>query len=602
MAGQMSDLMFNIVAQDRTRAAFAAANSNADSFGKKGAAAAREASKGIDVARGSVANLAAQFSDIGVQLSGGQSPLLIALQQGSQIGQVLGPLGAAGAVQTLGSAFLSLLSPVNLLTIGTIALGGAAFEYFSSMLEDGADAEETLERQRDLIGQVVQRWGDALPALREYADALERAEQAAQIGEASSAAASQQWAGLRSQAEDLNIEFADLLSLLQQSGAEAEGVVALQDAFGDLQERIEDGTATAQDAEQVQAALFSLFQETGIPAVDALMGRFAGLAEQIANASAQAAKFTAEGAFAAGRQVLPQLGTVGPVFSGEGRFLNPAQLQDLNARNTRSQTEIEQARLARRGGGGGGRGGGGGKSDEERQAESIQRVIQSLEDEQAALGKSKTEQRVMQALRRADVDATSAQGQQISQLITQIDAEKEALKSASDAADFMQDNLRDSFSELIPQIETGNKALDGFINRLIEASAEALFFGSGPFGGLFGGGGLFSIFGGGRAIGGAVDPWRDYLVGENGPEIVRIGSRGGVVGSVPDQQGGGTQGVHVTFGFSADNNGNIQPFVEKVAEKKVSAAVPSIVSAANSQVVPTMARYQAGRAGGDYRT
>ncbi|ATE84728.1 hypothetical protein B9J07_25595 [Sinorhizobium sp. LM21] len=532
MAGQMSDLMFNIVAQDRTRMAFDAANQNADGWSKKTAAAARDAAKSVEIAKGSVGNLAAQFSDIGVQLAGGQSPFLIALQQGSQIGQVLGPLGAAGAVQALGSAFFSLLSPVNLLTIGTIALGGVAFAYFSDLLGQGADAEETLQRQAELIGQVADRWGDAVPALREYAEALERAEQIAQLGEASTAAASKQWDGLRSQIGDLNVEFADLVSLLQAAGVETEGVVSLQNAVGGLQQKIDDGTASAEDADAVHSALFSMFQDTGIPAVEALMNRVAGLAAQITSASNAAAKFSLDRLAVTG--LYPSQGAYSNVdrsadgaIQGSGAQLLPGgRVPVPEGRGTPELSGFPYERIGR-GGGGGGRG----KSDEERQAENIQRVIQSLEDEQKALGKSKTEQRIMQSLRRADVDATSAQGQQISTLITQIEAEKEALKEAKEAGDFMRDALKDSFSDLIPEIETGNKALDSFINKLIQASAEALFFGSGPLGGFFGGGGFLSgLFGGGRAVGGGVDPWRDYLVGENGPELIRIGSRGGRVG------------------------------------------------------------------------
>ncbi|WLR92181.1 phage tail length tape measure family protein [Shinella zoogloeoides] len=527
MAGQMSDLMFNIVAQDRTRAAFTAANSNADAFAKKGAAAAREASKGIDVARGSVANLAAQFSDIGVQLSGGQSPFLIALQQGSQIGQVLGPMGAAGAAQALGSAFLSLLSPVNLLTIGTIALGGAAFAYFSDLLSGGEDAEETLERQLDLVRQVASQWGEAVPALRDYVAALEQAERISQIIDANSAAASSQWAGLRGEVADLNVEFADAISQIMAFGGHDAEVSKLQAAFNDLASGIADGSATAQEAEAIQAALFALFETTGNSAVEGLMARFAALAEQIGNASAAASKFNLTGAF-------PSRGAYGNVErSADGPIQGASFLPSgaIPTPESRGTPELSGFPFERFGSGGGRRGGG--KSEEERQAENIQRVIQSLEDEQVALGKSKTEQRIMQSLRRADVDATSAQGQQIAQLITQIENEKEALKLATDAGNFMRDALKESFSELIPEIETGNRALDSFINKLIQASAEAMFFGSGPMAGLFGtsGGGLLSgLFGGGRALGGAVDPWRDYLVGENGPEIVRIGSRGGRVG------------------------------------------------------------------------
>lgn len=68
-----------------------------------------------------VANLAAQFNDIGVTAAMSMSPLQIALQQGTQISQVLGPMGAAGAVRALGGAFMSVISPLSLLTIGMVA-------------------------------------------------------------------------------------------------------------------------------------------------------------------------------------------------------------------------------------------------------------------------------------------------------------------------------------------------------------------------------------------------------------------------------------------------------------------------------------------------
>ena len=32
-------------------------------------------------------------------------------------------------------------------------------------------------------------------------------------------------------------------------------------------------------------------------------------------------------------------------------------------------------------------------------------------------------------------------------------------------------------------------------------------------------------------------------------------------------------GVHITFGFSADNNGNIKPFVEKVSQQIMSSGI-----------------------------
>ena len=122
------------------------------------AAAARQQ---IAHLRGQTGNLAAQFQDIGVQLAGGQSPFLIALQQGGQISQVLGPAGARGAVAALAGAFAALVSPVSLATIGIIAAGGAAIQYFST-LGDGEKSAEELQKQADRIGQV----GKAVGATR----------------------------------------------------------------------------------------------------------------------------------------------------------------------------------------------------------------------------------------------------------------------------------------------------------------------------------------------------------------------------------------------------------------------------------------------------
>lgn len=63
----------------------------------------------------------------------------------------------------------------------------------------------------------------------------------------------------------------------------------------------------------------------------------------------------------------------------------------------------------------------------------------------------------------------------------------------------------------------------------------------------------------------------------------------------------GQQAVHVTVGVSADNNGNLLPFVEEVSQRTVSTAAPKIVSAANQNVVPVMAAHQKNKAGAEWR-
>jgi hypothetical protein len=63
-------------------------------------------------------NIAAQFQDIGVTAAMGMSPLLVALQQGTQLSSAF----AGSGLKQLGAAFKQLISPVSLLTIGIVGL------------------------------------------------------------------------------------------------------------------------------------------------------------------------------------------------------------------------------------------------------------------------------------------------------------------------------------------------------------------------------------------------------------------------------------------------------------------------------------------------
>lgn len=129
---------------------------------------ARGAGDSARIAAGQVGNLSAQFFDIGVMMQAGQNPLQLALQQGSQIAQVIGPMGAAKAVRALGTAFMSLLSPVNLITIGAIAAGAAMM----SWLTRSKDEAETLEDVLDRINSRLDEFGDL--ASRGTDDLIER--------------------------------------------------------------------------------------------------------------------------------------------------------------------------------------------------------------------------------------------------------------------------------------------------------------------------------------------------------------------------------------------------------------------------------------------
>ncbi|WP_051903692.1 phage tail length tape measure family protein [Neorhizobium vignae] len=119
------------------RGATGAASSAAQAYAQQGAAAAN-ASKQIELmnkaanqnrgagGRANVGNIAAQFQDIAVTAAMSMNPLQIALQQGTQLVGVLSAMERP--VAGLAQAFLALLSPLSLVTIGLVAAAAAGLQ------------------------------------------------------------------------------------------------------------------------------------------------------------------------------------------------------------------------------------------------------------------------------------------------------------------------------------------------------------------------------------------------------------------------------------------------------------------------------------------
>jgi len=99
--------------------------------------------------RANVGNIAAQFQDIGVTAAMGMNPMMIALQQGTQLSAVFAASGQSLG-KTLSTAFASVISPVALLTIGFVALAAAGLQAVDwsglavSSLRGLADVLETI--------------------------------------------------------------------------------------------------------------------------------------------------------------------------------------------------------------------------------------------------------------------------------------------------------------------------------------------------------------------------------------------------------------------------------------------------------------------------
>jgi tape measure domain-containing protein len=312
-------------------------------------------------------------------------------------------------------------------------------------------------------------------------------------------------------------------------------------------------------------------------------------------------------------------------------------------------------------GGGGSKkkgGSGGGENDYAREIEQIKERTLALQNETAAqagvnpliddygfaIEKARAQSDLMTAAQKAGLAITPAIKASIDQLATgyanaSVAAEKlqDSQSRAKDAADDFKNTARDITGGFIDDLRNGVSAADALKNALnrvldkvIDIGLNSIFgtggggasLGGGLFGGLLGGiGKLFSFADGGyTGPGGKNEPAGIVHKGEyvlDAETTKRIGvnnlrklqgyASGGLVGAprMPSLRGGsgsgGNKGVSVQVGVTVDDSGGLQAYIKSVSEETVTTASPRIVSAANQQVVPTMAKYQNNTAGGDYR-
>jgi phage-related minor tail protein len=107
-------------------------------------------------------NVPAQFTDIVVSLQGGQAPLTVLLQQGGQLKDMFGGVGAA--TQALGGYILGLVNPFTLAAAAAAALGTGYFF--------GAKEAQEFNRALVLTGNQAGTTVGQLSAMAERLDAL----------------------------------------------------------------------------------------------------------------------------------------------------------------------------------------------------------------------------------------------------------------------------------------------------------------------------------------------------------------------------------------------------------------------------------------------
>lgn len=516
--------------------------------------AANQNVRGMQGAAGHVGNLAAQFQDIGVSAAMSMSPMQIALQQGTQISAVLGPMGAAGAVKALGQAFLSVISPVSLVTIAIVGLAAAGLQ----MVDWGKLAASALTGLASILQTIAPYAVGAAAALALlYAPAiiggvvslialLARLSVAAVTAAASMAAANPAGAlilGISAAVVAANI-FRDELAQIfgRDIVADAKNAAnfiigAFVAAFNDIK-MVWANFPNAIGAAAVGAA------NMAIRAVNAIVAAsVSGLNSLIASVKTV---FKLGGAVGSGMDpnATPELGNTieAPQFEEMANpyadALAPA-LSELSAANQKAisgtdyiggfgeaiargastasaklkelakdiTTVDEKSKK---------KGGGGGKTEAEKYSDIVDganRRIASLKAEQEALGMTeqaalalKYETDLLNQAQQKGIELTAAQKTELSGLANQMAATEVATKNAKEALDFAKDATKGFLSDLRSGLANGEglwksfgkaamNVLDKIISKVEDELVNALFSLNGA--GTGGGGGLFgSILGG----------------------------------------------------------------------------------------------------------
>lgn len=533
-----SSTAFNGVAANSNRA-FTAGAQNAKRFGDA-----------MKQSNAQAINMTYQLQDIGVQLAGGQSPWLIGVQQISQMN--LGAMGLRGTLTAIGGAAASILSPVNLAAIALVGLGGTAIQYFVELITKADESEEALRKQGDLIRNLAKEWGDVIPALREYADELERTQKIADLRAGAEILNTSTLEQVRTQIEDSRTSLASLVSDMQQS-EEPEVIKGFQSAFEEFASAADDGSLKLEDVQSVQDALAAAINSAGIPSLISFKEMFDELSRSALGAAGSVQKLNAETGAATTRLYPSQGSYSGVDRSADGNIQNPGfttpelgpvpdrrptiELGTDDGSRAASQAAKTRAKAI---------------SDAERERKAVAALIEQLEFEQSLIGMTSAERAQANALRQAGSAATDEQRAKIAQLVEATYAERDAIRASEEAMQDLKDVSRDVLEGMVSDMRAGKSAADILANALGRVADKLV---SSAFDGLFGGfgGGLGSLFGGGgtgsglnyfppapREAGGPVQAGRPYIVGEKRPELFVPNVSGRIIPKVP----GGTTSIN----------------------------------------------------------
>ncbi len=468
-------------------------------------------------AAGATGNLVAQFNDIGMMMAAGQNPLQMAIQQGSQITQVIGPMGAAGAARALGGAFVGMLNPLSLVTMGVIAFGATAVQWLLSA-EDGA--RSVVEQLEEIIAATAttQTEIDKLQfgVDQDYQAKLLR-EQLALQGEYNAKVAELN-GYLSTTTHSIDLQRVQTQTLRDEIGAIVERYNTISAALSDHQTKATQ-LAIIEGIKAQQAGETAARLEEGARAAEALTAKTLALVAALASADGSNLVGAFQSAFPVASQLLGMAESIVSTIGSAGAQVaayESAQTSGLAAQYSQyGSGRVIGERLARESGDlyggksvlpaskGAGAGGGGGAARDE--AAALQELITGLEAEIEALRVQDPIQQEMLKHREALAGATDAERQKVEELIAAREREAALMEGAKARAEFFGDIGNQALDSLINKGESFNDVLKNIISSLLKAIAQAALFGTGPFGSMFGGGSIMSlIIPGAKAEGGMV--------------------------------------------------------------------------------------------------
>jgi hypothetical protein len=498
---------------------------------------------------GQTGNIAAQFQDIGVQLAGGQSPFLIALQQGTQLTAVLSQ--AKNPVQALGAAFLSLANPISLATIAAIALGGAAVQWLTKTQQGVASTDEAFETHVQRIKEITRGYEDAEKAALDYVERQRTLPQelaANEAAEGQAEALERAGAALDALAEKQRTIAADL-SNLSLGGSMFEDTIKTSEGLDDL------GLSASSTEQEVNALLVQLdnLARSDAPEQTRNYARdLYNLVLSFRDARTEAGSFkavidslprnieirlnlatNAQSALQQLRDLAPELRDAATVAREEAISL--ADRASLGAQSIaegmaiakqleQTLTAINEAEAERNSGSSGGAGRTEAIEAAEAEREAVKQLIEQLQFEQSMIGASEAQKATANALRQAGAAATDEQRQAIAELIGATYAEQQAIDGVNAQMQELETSAATAVKGFVQDLRAGKtatEALDNALGRMVDnllnKGIDTLF--SSLFGGFTGGG--FGTIG----VGGVGAPSGGFFPGLTGPKLF---ARGGI--------------------------------------------------------------------------